>query len=213
VGRGTVYPSGVALIYVVMASLLEPYRGAADNRIYRFKRSISSFLGTFYPDKTLVVVSDGCPTTSELCHTIYKDFLTLIETERHTPHSGLVRQAGIDYVHSVCAPGDIVAYLDTDDEIGQDHLKKIQEHFGDNDWILWDMTYRSPDGDVILEAAPFFERCGAGGLAHRADLDITWPSGYGNDGRLVESLAGCDLTYEIFHDMQYYIHHSIDWTT
>src|SRR5271165_4802682 len=103
-------------VSIIMASFLGNYHGAAKDRVAKFHRAVKSFIDQSYSNKELIIVSDGCPLTIEECRLNYKyqDNIVLVSIEKQPLFSGNVREQGI-----LNATGDIIAYLDSDDIIGE----------------------------------------------------------------------------------------------
>lgn len=92
-----------------MPSFLGHYQNAATDRERKFERAIESFLKQDYPNKQLVIVSDGCEITNSIVKSKFNhDSIKLVSLDKQPLFSGLVRQLGIDNCN-----GDIVTYLDS----------------------------------------------------------------------------------------------------
>lgn len=188
-------------ISVIMASYLGPYPGAATNREAKFKRAVCSFLEQDYPDKQLVIVGDGCPRTLELALEIaqerpeqwHQSNVVLGSIEKTpTVLSGAPRNFGIAW-----AGGEVICYLDTDDVLLPGHLRTISENFGDHQWVFFD-DYLAGSADLVQRR----QRCtnlnhggiGTSCIAHKKNLPVSWPNGYGHDyafvTRLMEQCPG-----------------------
>jgi hypothetical protein len=201
------------MIYTIMASHLGNYQGCAPEREKRFRRACDSFYGNSYPEKQLIVVADGCETTTEICRKSYPGAVCFF-VHKLVPFSGLVRNIGLGYVGWHSQPGDIVTYLDTDDAYGPDHLQSIAGKMGDNDFILWPMTLASPRGPIARPVALEFGGCGTASVAHRASLDeVEWGNGYAHDWDFISKMIECGLKYAIVNGPEYLVHHTVDWST
>lgn len=178
-----------------MPSYLGDFPGAARHRKQKFVIAVNSFLRQEHKEKELVVISDGCPDTIEICKKNYANELTyglivLIELPRHELFTGSVRQAGIDK-----ATGTILCNLDTDDYFMPAHLSSIAAGFNPDkyDWVyfnhidkpdeLKDIEYSS-NGKRKVGVENYFDCqltdgniCNAN-VAWKKGIDISW--------------AGCD---------------------
>ncbi len=183
------------------------YPNCASNRKEKFERAVYSFMSQEGVSRELIVVADGCPVTEQL---FAKSIAEMPENlwgpinfkfaplQKQTIFSGAVRNEGLKHV-----TGDIVCYLDTDDGFLPDHLKKIEEGFNkapNADWVYFDdfvctapiKGFRISNRTVaektqrnnILEPG----RIGTSSIAHKKDIGIEWPDGYGHDWEFVSRL-------------------------
>jgi glycosyltransferase involved in cell wall biosynthesis len=192
-----------------MASYLGEYPGCAKDREVKFRRAVDSFLANTYPDKFLVIVSDGCKRTVEICVEEYalKTNIICIQTNKQVPFSGRVRNIAIEYVKGEGDPEDIICYLDTDDRFGENHLKKIVDNFGDNDYVVYNTHRVTPSGWIISTVAMQSAHIGTSSFAHKVKLDAHWTDGYGHDWRIIELLMSKGYKYTVIPMPEYYIHH------
>ena len=164
---------------IIVPSYLSPYTGSASNQEEKFIRAIDSVMNQTFKDFELIVVSDGCDKTIELC----KGYdLTLLSVKKHPIFSGFPRNAGIDK-----ATQEFICYLDTDDIWGDRHLSIMVDGICDkykwfffNDWI-W------KNGDWIeRKCQPMVKgQNGTSNICHRRDAGIQWGDGYLHDWEFI----------------------------
>jgi glycosyltransferase involved in cell wall biosynthesis len=167
------------MISVIMASNLEDYPGAASNREWKFTRAVNSFLNQNLGE--LIVISDGCDRTSEICRSINHPTVKLLEIAKQPLFSGEVRQHGIQ-----SAEFPWICYLDTDDEFLPGHLRAIVDEISDDvDWMYFD--------DIVNELRRQVEilycQIGTSSIAHKKNLPVSWPNGYGHDWEFIQKLG------------------------
>lgn len=169
-------------ISVIMASYLGEYPGGASDREDKFIRAVDSFRRQDYPDKELIVVSDGCQKTIDLCNRFK---IQLFSLPKQPLFSGEVRNFGIKY-----AKGKIITYLDTDDYYEQGHLTSIVKGFKDNDWVYWDDYVLTNDFTKHKRNTELrFAKIGTSCIAHKKN-DVKWADGYGHDWKFIGELTG-----------------------
>lgn len=181
-------------ISVIMPSYLGDYHGAAKDRELKFIRAVDSFRRQNYADKELIVVSDGCQKTIDLCNRFK---IQLFQLPKQKPFSGEVRNFGIKY-----AKGQIITYLDTDDYYEQGHLSSIMYngfiHMSrrgipferDNDWVYWDDYVLTNDFVKHKRSTELkFAKIGTSCIAHKKN-DVKWDDGYGHDFKFIQQLTG-----------------------
>lgn len=197
------------MIYVIMASYLGEYPGCAVDREMKFRRAVDSFLNNTYQDKKLIIVSDGCVKTLKIYAEEYAkhDNIVRLQLDKQVPFSGKTRNAGLEYVKMHGDPEDIICYLDTDDRFGENHLKKIADTFGDNDYVVYDTHRVSPSGWYISKVAMRSAHIGTSSFAHKVKLDASWTDGYGHDWRIIDLLMTKGYKYAEIPMPEYYIHH------
>lgn len=175
-------------ISVIMASWLgAPNRENLDKK---FIRAVNSFLAQTHPDKELIIVSDGCQKTKELYDTHFQNnpLIKFFMSAKQPMYSGGIRNIGLKI-----ATGDIISYLDSDDVIGKDHLKIINEEF---DTTKWDWVYYNDFLTLNKEFTKFEKRIvrpawasiGTSSISHinfekseKFPVKPEWPTGYGHD--------------------------------
>lgn len=118
-------------ISVVMQVYLGDYQGSRQYAREKFVRAINSFLAQSYPNKELVIVSDGCVFAKRIYELIYtsNDKIKFVWVDRNldrkmydksdqkTFYRGYPKAVGCRH-----ATGDIICYLDSDDVMLPDHL-------------------------------------------------------------------------------------------
>lgn len=194
-----------------MPSYLHFYPDGATDREAKFIRAVQSFLDQTYWDKELVIVSDGCDVTERILNSHFAncDQIVLIKVAKHPHFSGAIRQIGLDH-----ANGEIIAYLDTDDKLGQLHLSTIESVIKQDglDWIYFnDMLYYGEKEQPILRECNLTSGgCGVSTIAHRKDLkNVFWTdcNGYGHDWAFVEKLIRSSANNKKCYGMSYYVCH------
>jgi glycosyltransferase involved in cell wall biosynthesis len=170
------------LFSIIIPSFLGNYKNSATNKPEKFIRCINSVMNQTRDDFELIVVSDGCPLTVELCQ---EYDLTLISIKKQALWSGNVRNAGIEAVTQ-----KFVLYLDTDDYFGESHLSKLADGICDNYSWFW-------FNDYVWDKDKFIERecnvmskgrCGTSNIIHRSDMLVKWGDGYLHDWHFIEQL-------------------------
>lgn len=203
------------LISVIMPSFLGEYEGAASNREDKFIRAVDSFLEQTYPNKELIVISDGCKKTEELVKEEYfhsKEVILLTISKRPL-FSGSVRQTGLEF-----ALGSISCYLDTDDTLKTNHLENIANAFLEDEtleWVYFDnlLIYKEvSDFPVVRETAFKYGWVGTSNVAHLTSLKengLTWEGcdGYGHDFMFINNLQKFHK-YKKIDSKTYYVCHS-----
>lgn len=166
-------------ISVIMPSYLNEYEGCAPDRKVKFVRAVDSFIKQTHKEKELVVISDGCQTTTNILAQRYLSLIRderirVVELPRHELFTGAVRQAGIDV-----ATGKILCNLDTDDTITPNHLHNISVSFNPDkyEWAYFGHI-TAPDNlkdvEYFTDVVPELGRIGNGNIAWRTELDVTW---------------------------------------
>ena len=97
---------------------------SARDREKKLHRAIKSFIDNEYQQKELIIVSDGCDRTTEIAKSYIYSYpvenIINLQIPKQKLFSGKVRQAGIE-----TANGRIIAYLDSDDFFGKDHIENL----------------------------------------------------------------------------------------
>lgn len=201
-------------VSVIMPSYLSNYEGGATNRVEKFTRAVNSFLSQTHQEKELIIVSDGCLITNGIYKKNYFSFdnIKLVELNKQPLFSGNVREAGLRV-----ATGDIIGYLDTDDEFGINHIKSIDDGFNNNadcDWVYFN------DCVVFLPHLPHIEpatrevkleygTAGTSCIAHKNIDAISWveSDGYGHDWMFIQKLINCFPDYKKIDGTDYRVCH------
>lgn len=208
------------MISVVMPSYLGHYEGAAGDRREKLIRAINSYNMQSHPYRELIIVSDGCDETVEVA----KQFnvngdIKIIKLPKQKRFSGSVRDAGVK-----AATGDVICYLDSDDTIGINHLKTIEDTFlhTDVDWVYYnDYIFVGAGKPTIMKEVQLEHgSIGTSSIAHRKDIygkaknlfgrsRITWKGcdGYGHDWTFIQKLMAHDLKHEKIYGCEYIICH------
>lgn len=174
-------------ISVILPSYLGEYKGAASNRETKILRAIDSVINQTYEDWELYIIADGCRKTWDIVENRYsghpKIEMSLIN--KQPLWSGKVRNLGIEK----CS-GDWIAYCDTDDFLGKNHLQIIANNAFEHDWLFFD--------DIIWNGKEFIKRkCdpnkpgqnGTSNIAHKKSLGVLWKDeSYAHDFKFLQEL-------------------------
>lgn len=176
-------------ISVIMPSYLGNYDGAAKNREQKFVRAVNSFLSQSYPNKELIIISDGCDKTVEIVSKSYQhDCISILHLPKQPPFSGNVREMGLRN-----AIGNFICYLDTDDYFSQsNHLSSIVSGMQNgNDLVYFDDDVRWNEHVSSKRNVTLQKGCiGTSNIAHINSDDISWfrMDGYGHDWTFISKL-------------------------
>ncbi len=187
-------------VSVIMASYLGFYPGAATNRDKKFVRAVNSFKKQTYDNKELIIVSDGCQLTVDLYNKFFIDDknIKVIQIPKQQLYSGEMRNIALKL-----ADGDIISYLDSDDVLGSNHLKKIVEQFDlenydmvyYNDYMTLDSTFKKLHLRIV---EPRWASIGTSSISHKNLKEITnsWSVGYGQDFIFMFKLVSMGLKFK-----------------
>lgn len=201
-------------ISVIMPSYLSEYPGSCSGREMKFIRAVNSFFENMYEKKSLVIVSDGCDKTVALYEKYSKDWpgVILVQEPKHEMFSGNVRQAGLDK-----ADGHYIAYLDTDDTIGKNHLFNAVEQMEVNnlDFCWFNDYVKTGHGSVkqMRVTKLHYGACGTSTIAHRKKFHNGYiPSwngcdGYGHDYTFIKKMVDNTEHHKKIHGGMYLVHH------
>ena len=176
---------------VIMPSYLGSYNGAASGREEKFIRAVESVIDQTFKDWELIVVADGCERTLDLLNEHIGDRRVrpfLIEkTELWCPGP---RNTGIHH-----ARGKWIAYLDTDDLLGPDHLSSIAAKLTDQmQWAYFDALWWNKKAGSFQPKPVEINRCshhGTANIVHRNN-GYLWPTQRRNrDGKLDYGTQDC----------------------
>lgn len=180
-------------VSVIMPSYLDAYKGAAKDREQKFLRAVDSVIDQSHEDWELMIVADGCERTMELVdeHYGYRRIRPLLVKRNELWCPG-PRNTGIHH-----STGDWIAYLDTDDYFGPDHLTSIVNAIEDLDpvvqWAWMDALWWSKANGFQSKRADI-KRCsgyGTANIVHR-NAGYLWPTQRRNlDGRLDYGTQDC----------------------
>ncbi len=178
------------MISVVMPSYLGDYPGSAKNRPFKLRRAIESFLSQGIGE--LVIVPDGCAETLKIASEYPVRCLEVLS--KGVFFDGKPRNVGIE-----ASKYDYIAYLDSDDVMGECHLAKIAENL-DADWLWWDDYVGDQRRSVELKEGKIGTSC----IAHRKSLNVWWGDGYGHDWHFVKKLMNhtnrkIETNYRVMH--------------
>jgi len=176
----------------IRPSFLGDYEGCALNREDKFIRAVNSFLGNSFPNKELIIVSDGCDITTNLVRTNFKEYIEskvirLVLLKKQKLFSGNLRTEGIKH-----AKGDYIIYLDSDDMLGKNHISTIAEQVKQNntDWGYYNDFIYSENGLVKKEVSLIKDSIGTSSIYHKKAKGIDWSGcdGYGHDFMFIQKL-------------------------
>ena len=179
-------------ISVVMASYLGNYPRGAKNRVNKFIRAVNSFLAQEYQNKELIIISDGCDITENIYNEYFINYDNIIfeKIKKDVLFGGKTRNKGIEL-----SSGDWICYLDTDDFLSSNHLKKISEQISEEfDWYFSDdylITEYIDNSNFKYKTKKNIIRphkIGTSSIVHRNNLNIYWGNGYGHDWKFIKKL-------------------------
>lgn len=183
-------------VSVIMASYLGMYNGRASNPEDKFIRAVKSFITQTYENKELIIVADGCETTTFLYNNMFQKFnnIKLVVIPKQPIYSGECRNAGLRV-----ADGEIIMYLDNDDVWGKTHMQTIVEQFTDDVDLVYYDDYLVMSADFkqlhkrIVEVR--YGSIGTSSISHRNLNDPKfshilnwWSDGYGHDWVFITTL-------------------------
>jgi hypothetical protein len=131
-------------ISIVMQSYLGIYPGSRDNSDKKFLRAVQSFIDQTDKESELIIVSDGCAITHDLYYKHFKldDRIKYAYVDKSVPnmyegtenkyYRGLPRQVGRSL-----ANGEITTYMDSDDFLISDYVKKLKDIWQKNMECSW----------------------------------------------------------------------------
>jgi glycosyltransferase involved in cell wall biosynthesis len=199
-----------------MPSYLGFYPRASSNREEKFIRACASFQVNTHPNKSLVIVSDGCLKTVELYNkNLSRDQnMYLVQIGKQPAFSGNVRNLGLSYARKVCK-ADIICYLDSDDVLMKHHLQAIVDQINDFDWVYYDDFLHVSDTDLVQRNAVLQkEKVGTSNIAHRSRKKFNWKrcDGYFHDWKFIkERLMAKSNNYGKIQGCGYVVHHVMGW--
>ena len=200
-------------ISVIMPSYLGEYEGCATNRDEKFIRAVNSFLSNTYEDKELIVVADKCEKTKELLQENFQDAIANgsikleFVSKKQKLFSGNLRTIGIEK-----AKGDYIIYLDSDDILGDKHIKSIAEQIKSNklDWGYYNDFIYTDAGLQTKSVQIAKDSIGTSSIFHKnLPSQINWKGcdGYGHDWLFVQRLMNFSKSYDKIYGASYIICH------
>lgn len=196
-------------VSVIMASYLLDYPGSRKNSDKKFVRAVNSFKKQTYENKELIIVADGCPLTVDLYNKFFSSDsnIKLIQIPKQPLYSGEMRNIALKV-----ADGEIISYLDSDDVLGSNHLKKIVDQFDlenydmvyYNDLLLLDNTFKKFHLRIV---EPRWASIGTSSISHRNLKELTncWSNGYGHDFIFLFKLVSMGLRFKKLEKNSEYI--------
>lgn len=164
-----------------MPVLLSHYSGQTKNPRDKFVRAVTSFLNQTFQNKELIIVSDGCKESADICKRKWQKemrdgLIILVEIPVKEPRElfvGSVRQAGIEW-----ATGDLLANLDSDDTILPNHAHNIMSTFPETaSWAYFNF-YRKldilKDVEELIDATPDLNGLCTANIVWKKSLDVSW---------------------------------------
>jgi glycosyltransferase involved in cell wall biosynthesis len=177
---------------IVMPSYLGEYPGAAKYRHTKFIRAVQSVIDQTFKDWELIIVADGCQETVDLFRANFAEepravLLSIKRSELWCPG---VRNVGITE-----SRGQFIAYLDTDDKFGPNHLSKvlagIENMPDDSQWWYHDTLWWRK-GEFYIKRTDI-KRCsgyGTANIVHRNN-GYLWPTQPRKNGVLDYGTQDC----------------------
>jgi glycosyltransferase involved in cell wall biosynthesis len=204
---------------VVMMSYLGDYFQCSNKREIKFIRAVNSFIGQTYKNKELIIVSDGCVKTVNLYNNFYKEdknIKLILKEKQKERYPGFLRQVGIEN-----STGDRILYLDSDDYLGRNHIKDIDNGFKD-EWeyclgylsLLHD-KHRGEDKDRDslnpLDYDWHHGRFGVNGyqtgiICHNRDVKAKWQSIKSEDYNFINDVVSNHVGGDILVNSYYMCH-------
>lgn len=199
-------------ISVIMPSFLGEYDGCASDRENKFVRAVHSFLENTLEQKELIVVGDNCPITEKL---LIEHFTEQLESrvikfyqfkKKQKLFSGDLRTKGIDI-----ASGEYICYLDSDDILGNKHLKSIfnQVLTQNLDWAYYNDYINTDAGLVTKNVELKKDSIGTSSIIHKNKSKVDWKKcdGYGHDFKFIEKLIKWSKNHSKIYGATYIICH------
>lgn len=195
---------------IICPSYLGYYPNAAKDRERKITRMIDSVMAQSFQDFELIIVSDGCDKTVEICEPYVNEYypqIKLFKIPKQKIWSGSVRNAGISK-----AQGDIIIYIDIDDILGENHLKIINENFDTCDWAYSDHLIWSAHQENFIPYRTNIDvhgQCGTSSIAHRRSLNAYWlNNSYSHDFDFINTLKSLSKNYKKMQPTQYKVCHT-----
>lgn len=205
------FPDKNPKVSVVMPVFLGEYPNAAADRENKFKAAINSFIGQDYPNKELIIVSDGCSVAEAIYNSLpLKENIVFKKIKKQSLFSGTVRHVGT----KICS-GDIICYLDADDFFGfHNHITIIANAFTSNntlDWVYYNDTLYPPNKKhvqrmVLVEKGSI----GTSSIAHKRLCKASWKNchKYNHDWLFIKQLINnYPTTYTKIYGCGYFVAH------
>ncbi len=181
-------------ISVIMPVFLGPYAGGATAREYKFIRAVFSFIDNDYENKELIICSDGCAASEEIFLRHKHEFpnVYFYKIDKQPLFSGNVREHALTKSN-----GNIITYLDSDDELGSTHLSTIMHGFkkSNYEFVYWDDYVRVDPRTLKKRNTQLqFSMVGTSCIAHkktfRNKFSPSWIgcNGYGHDWQFISKI-------------------------
>lgn len=194
------------MISVVMPSYLGNYEGSASNKEDKFIRAIQSLIDNTYQQWELIVVADGCELTNKLLKNFNDKRIRSFEIPKQDKWSGLVRNIGISK-----AKYEWIAYLDTDDMFGVDHLQVIMNNVAECDWVWFnELSYDISKSSFVERECDIHRRgkCGTSTISHKKEIALWNKSNdYGQDWAFIKNLKKGSTNYKKIPTPSYLVCH------
>lgn len=192
-----------------MPVYLGDYRGSASGREEKFIRAVNSFMDQSYSNKELIIVSDACHIASKIYHEMFdnKGVVLIVYDKKQPLFSGSLRSEGIR-----SSTGDIITYLDSDDELGENHLESLANctDWDNVDWVYFNDYLSLGNGQDELRIVEMKHgKIGTSNIAHHSRLKANWDGcdGYGHDWMFIKKLQEISTNYKKVFGMNYIVHH------
>lgn len=200
---GTIPPIPFPHFSIIMPSFLGEYQMAATDRLRKFHRAIQSVLNQSYTNFELIVVSDGCDITNNIIAAYYPQ-IKLIFIAKQPYLSGEPRNTGIKN-----AKGKFIAYADTDDALGKDHLEILADQIKDDEWYFFNDWTADAHGHFYQRwCSPSMKgQCGTSNIIHKRQGSPSWGAGYEHDWDFIQLLTRKAPPVFLLKSPKYYVCH------
>ncbi len=179
-----------AKVSIVIPSKLSMFKRCASDRENKFICAIESCLLQTFKDFEIIILADNCSITEKIYLEKYSEHPS-IHCYQCSYHGDTwqrvskLRNFGIE-----SASGEIITYLDTDDVLGENHLKILIEEMKSFDWVYYDDYIVNKNLTGRLNRCELkFGKIGTCNVTHRKSIGVKWSDGtYKHDFKFVESL-------------------------
>lgn len=197
-----------------MQSFLGEYPRAAKDRDIKIVNAINSALNQSFNDLEVIVIADGCEKTFDI---VEKNFfgnekVSCYYIPKQLIWSGIPRNLGKQK-----AQGEYCLYLDIDDFYGKDHIKNINDHLDNYDWVWYCdqrfnvMTKQWQENPCHILRMGY---CGTSNVCFKTSCDVYWPvdgrANYGHDYWFIQDLVKKYPNYNKIPCSQYMVCHIPD---
>lgn len=175
---------------IIIPSRLSEFKYSAKDRETKFICAIETCLYQTFQDFEVIICSDNC----EITEHIYKEKYSRDSRIRFFfcdfkgdvwARVSQLRNFGIEQ-----AAGEYITYLDTDDFIGKNHLRILDNEVKQFDWIWYDELHVNKDFSAKLNRCELqFGKIGTCNITHKRELNVKWLGGnYKHDFEFLKEL-------------------------